>query len=122
MKRSISNLYLISAPEVDMFKIGISRNPLARFQALQGANAVQLLLIKTWAVDQKMALTAERYAHAALRDSRIRGEWFKVEQGWAIDVIEMAIIFISRRFKQRTELKPFYVRWWALPPLPAEDE
>lgn len=72
------DVYVITSAEA--VKIGISNNGARRVSDLQiGVGAEELRVHKTWTLpNAKTARQVEKAAHTALKDKRIRGEWFAV--------------------------------------------
>lgn len=70
-------IYLIHAKHSNVYKIGIAVDVGARFEQLQGANFMELEVVKTWPVGEKWETRfAERNLHRILSDCHLRGEWF----------------------------------------------
>jgi len=65
--------YFVHAPDVDLVKIGQSKNVKARLSELQVGSPVELILIEAIEFDEFL----EPRLHKYFADERIRGEWFK---------------------------------------------
>lgn len=69
-------LYVLQA-ENDLYKIGISRKPLKRLQAI---NSGPVGIEMVWQKVFSDAPVIEKELHACFKDRRVRGEWFALEQ------------------------------------------
>lgn len=65
-------------------KVGLSRSPTRRLSQLQVGSPVTLALKRSGPVSANDPEEVEAYAHWLLRESYLRGEWFKVteEAAW----------------------------------------
>jgi hypothetical protein len=73
---STDYIYLIQAGRTKAYKIGKSNDPQSRLAGLQTASPHKLKLLHIFRADN--ATAAEESLHAALWDSRLAGEWFKL--------------------------------------------
>lgn len=70
---NVTNLYVISCPEFDAVKIGISSDVIGRLRNLQSSNPCELFLeFFVERVHKKL----EKQLHKKLESSKIRNEWF----------------------------------------------
>lgn len=69
-------VYVISATGTEFVKIGIGRNPVSRMRELQTGQPMLLVLLA--AADWPNS--AERRIHRVLHSSRVRGEWFLMDE------------------------------------------
>lgn len=83
-----SYLYVIGL-EGGPVKIGMSDNPWYRLTTFQMGSPCKLTLFHTQQMrDRQHAAENEEHAHAVLKDKRLYGEWFDVDEYLAIEVIE----------------------------------
>lgn len=88
----MASLYIISAGKSGPIKVGISDNPHFRLANLQIGNPRKLFLVWHKALDSRSkARGAEKEAHIFLSDFRQHGEWFKIDPGSAIPMIEACL-------------------------------
>lgn len=82
-------LYCIGLADDASVKIGIANDPKKRLAQLQTAHPHKLVI--HWSIpfcSREMAVSAERYAHDKLSDSRVGGEWFFVSPQAAKEVAD----------------------------------
>lgn len=84
-KLSQNYIYLIGSDDGPL-KVGVSVNPGSRVRTLQGAHPHELRVMQTWRSDHARAI--ETAAHIALREFRVRGEWFNTTEDVARSLIE----------------------------------
>src|SRR5438309_142284 len=86
-------LYVMGLPSGPQ-KIGSTSDPDTRLRQLSARFQVgKAAVIKTFPVNPKWALAAERYAHWLLRDRHLQNEWFNVPSSEAIVAAETAVQF-----------------------------
>jgi hypothetical protein len=73
-------------------KIGISLNPHARAQDISAGSPWTVRLIKAWEVPADQARSIEKEVHESLKDKRVRGEWFRVTTGTAMQAV-LTVLF-----------------------------
>lgn len=78
-------IYAIRQIGSDFYKIGISKSPEARLQALQTANPNTLELVASFNVG-KLASQLETGIHITFQKHRVSGEWFNLTEE---DVMEL---------------------------------
>jgi hypothetical protein len=83
-------VYVIGT-EVGPKKVGISSDPQRRCGALAMAGLRPLKVLFACEVPPEKARLIEGHAHYLLRDSSIKGEWFKVGKDAAIDALSRAV-------------------------------
>ena len=71
----VDNQYLYIIHQEGFVKIGVSKNPLSRMDALQTGSPEKLKLV-TYIDANPWALEMEQFAHTILRPYRAQGEWF----------------------------------------------
>ncbi|MCB9078480.1 MAG: GIY-YIG nuclease family protein [Anaerolineaceae bacterium] len=69
-------VYIIRMGQTKHYKIGKSNDPQGRLMSLQTASPYKLKLLHTFRADN--ATAAEESLHAALHQTRMSGEWFKL--------------------------------------------
>ena len=81
----ISDRYVYVAREKHSkrIKIGVSKDPAARFKALGVRNPEELVLVAVYKPSGD-GLSAERRAHRLLSAFRIRGEWFRPDADYTL--------------------------------------
>jgi hypothetical protein len=86
-------VYVVHESECsDVCKIGIAKDPMSRFSALQVGTWRQLTLACTFGVaNQAVALAVESAVHQRLRDRHKRGEWFAVQACTACEMVFEAV-------------------------------
>lgn len=84
-----TRLYVIACGG-DFRKLGLARQPRRRLATLQLANPYRLTLERSVAVPEIGARYAEAWAHAKLAHAHERGEWFKIADTLAAQVIAEA--------------------------------
>ena len=73
-------VYFITYEDEAITKIGISKDPFRRRDALQSANPKQLTLhVFFGPLSREGAMSIEKDIHQRLAKRRIRGEWFDVD-------------------------------------------
>jgi hypothetical protein len=72
-------LYVIAMEGTDFIKIGIASNVKKRLKALQTGNPIKLNIEMSLRVDNANELEYE--LHRAFANSRVLGEWFKLDVG-----------------------------------------
>lgn len=84
-------VYVISESKRGPVKVGISANPVARLNDLQGCNPRRLRLQYTSRpFERTEAMRIERLAHDLLSEHRLRGEWFRCWVGEAVGRVRTA--------------------------------
>lgn len=78
-------------------KVGLSRNPTRRLSQLQVGSPVALMLERSGPVSASDPDEVEAYAHWLLRESYVRGEWFKVTEEAAWVALIAAQEAVARR-------------------------
>ncbi len=75
----------------DVCKIGISKNVIHRLKDIQSTNACDVSLLQCWNMDMDIARKVERATHDKLRDHRVRGELFGVDEMAAVAAVNTSI-------------------------------
>lgn len=89
-------LYLVGA-DVGPLKVGMTRNLVERFGALQKGSPLIISLIGVWrAHDWRLVAAAEYEVHAEMKDSHSHGEWFNLTEVEALSVINKHASRLSR--------------------------
>lgn len=88
-------LYVIGEGR-DRHKVGLSTSPRRRLSQLQTGTARRLILKRASAERYADAAKIESYAHWLLRESAIRGEWFKVTEEAAWVALTAAVQAVSQ--------------------------
>jgi integrase len=84
-KRKPRSIYVARA-EADFVKIGITASPLKRLNAVRNGTHASISIAYVASVTGDAGVL-ERDVHAALKQHRISGEWFKVTSDKAVDAI-----------------------------------
>lgn len=71
-------VYLLKAENLNLYKVGTTRNPVMRIKALGAAGPHKLKAIRCIVVDD--GLGWERRIHKALKEYRRTGEWFELPE------------------------------------------
>lgn len=96
-QRSKCSVYVIDAGDAGV-KIGISGKPKKRAHSLRTSTSHRIDIFKTWALkNTDAARSVEKAAHKALRQFRLRGEWFSIRPQEAVAVIEHIMAGDERR-------------------------
>lgn len=82
-------VYVVEAVDITAVKIGFSKNPEKRLEALQQGNPLNLKLV--FKVHTKHAPALEHEAHKKLNYAKIRSEWFAVDVDHAVSVIKACL-------------------------------
>lgn len=91
-KTSHPVVYIFDMVDTPFLKIGSTSNVYSRFKYLQGASPFEIqCAFYACPPDGICHVQVELTAHLILRESRVRGEWFKCSIGDAIDAIRNAI-------------------------------
>jgi len=77
-------VYLIKLEEIDIYKIGFSKNPKNRIKGLQTANPYELVLIESYLSDRANILEKtlhRRFASFKVDENeyKLKGEFFKLD-------------------------------------------
>ncbi|CEF89621.1 hypothetical protein [Pseudomonas phage vB_PaeM_PAO1_Ab17] len=81
-------LYLMRN-DFKLFKIGVAMDPWKRAKAIANTSGVPTYVVKYWDCGNVPAITIERLAHDVLKESRLCGEWFKLnDERSAIKIVE----------------------------------
>lgn len=70
-------VYLMHATGTDLYKIGLSANPIKRLYKLNGESPYEIKILHTIFVDSM--LIAEGYFHRIFGAKRIKNEWFRLD-------------------------------------------
>ncbi len=89
--------YIYVLVKGDRCKIGRSRMPRRRANAIGTAAGFDLKIHIAFPVAAFLASEVEKFAHATLNRQRIKGEWFCVDGDQAVSAVENAILEITRR-------------------------
>lgn len=89
---NINYLYAIADTESQLIKIGYAKDPLKRCAQLQTGNAHPLKVIWKVEVDVSRAKLVETKIHQEYNYKRVRGEWFKMSEQEATDILNHAFI------------------------------
>jgi len=81
-KTKKGNIYIIQAGNLDIYKIGVTKNISERLKQLQTASFLELNVIKIRETSKYDSI--ERYLHKTLKEWNIRGEWFKLSNDMII--------------------------------------
>lgn len=79
--------YMMSAPGSGLVKIGASRNVSQRLRALRAQTGKQLVCL--W--DHRGGFELERALHRVFDSQRVKGEWFALPDGDAVELVTEAI-------------------------------
>ena len=85
-KPGLSNVYVMGSADGPQ-KIGIAKNLRARHGGIQVGNHLEIIVAHTVEVEDAIVKHVERQAHSILEEKRLRGEWFDVSPGEALDAI-----------------------------------
>ena len=85
-------LYAIQDSTSGYIKIGYSANPEHRLRELQTGNSGALRLIHTSQIKKDRARLVEQQLHKEIGHLKIRGEWFNINESFAREMIDYAII------------------------------
>lgn len=85
-------LYAIQDSNSGFIKLGYSANPEQRLRELQTGNSGALRMVYTAQIREDRARPVEQQLHRDLNYLRARGEWFKISENHARDMIDFAII------------------------------
>ncbi len=77
MKQFVAFVYVISAG--DFIKIGVARDVSKRVHQMRVGCPFEIEVLRAWPCSDPYAF--ERRLHHQLRAYRVRGEWFRVNQG-----------------------------------------
>jgi predicted GIY-YIG superfamily endonuclease len=98
-------LYVIGAGR-GAHKIGVSLRPKRRLAQLQTGNPSKLILRRATEAEVTDAEKVEDYAHWLLRESRVRGEWFRVTEEAAWVALTAAVDAVARGLSVPLPPKP----------------
>jgi len=71
-------VYLMHATGTDMYKIGLSENPIKRAEKLNYESPHEIVLVHKILVESMLAI--ESYFHNLFLDKRIKNEWFRLNE------------------------------------------
>ena len=87
---SINYLYAIIDQKNQLVKIGYAKDPAKRCAQLQTGNPNPLSVIWKVEVEESRAKLVETKIHKEYNYKRVRGEWFKMSEQEATDVLNHA--------------------------------
>ena len=88
--KGVSYLYVFSIPGGPS-KIGRSMAVDRRKKDIEREKGCEVFVAGSWAIGQKIAMTAENYIHWKLRDKHIAHEWFSIDSEEACNAVEEAL-------------------------------
>ncbi|WP_286963561.1 GIY-YIG nuclease family protein [Methylobacterium sp.] len=104
-RAAAAHLYVIGSRR-GPHKVGVSANPRKRLSQLQTGTASLLILKRTTATPIAEPEAVERYAHWLLRESAVRGEWFRVTEEAAWVALTAAVEAIAKGLRVPEPPKP----------------
>lgn len=90
---NVTCVYLVGPRDAGPVKVGLAKDLKSRLGSIQTSNWTEIFILGVaWFRGRKLAARTESEAHRILdKDSkRIRGEWFDVDAGRAMNAIEIA--------------------------------
>jgi hypothetical protein len=84
-------LYAIKDSHSGLIKLGYSSDPVSRLRELQTGSSSVLVLVHTELVSSD-ARILERELHRDINHLRVRGEWFRLSESSARDLIQWCVI------------------------------
>jgi len=88
------SIYLIHAPEVERYKIGVSKHPEKRMDEIQTSRGDEIELIDSWHVEKPFE--TEKEIHSKLWNSRVSGEWFDCGDTSVYSIANAIELFIDK--------------------------
>ena len=85
-------LYAIRDSQSNYIKLGYSADPIQRVRELQTGSSGALCLVHHAPIRKDRARPVEQQLHRDLNHLRERGEWFKLTENEARELIDFAII------------------------------
>lgn len=102
-------LYIIRKGDMNIFKIGYTRNPERRLRSLQTANETKLTYVALFSPPLGMTITEfERKVHQIIsptipdKQRKLKGEWWVLEPSW----LHTIIFELTTRYGAQKETLP----------------
>lgn len=80
-------VYMMYIPKLKIYKLGFSNNPYKRLDAISISNPFNVILV--FAMKDDNASSIESRLHMLYKNYRIKGEWFNLDFGHALECIGM---------------------------------